>query len=78
MKIDKKIINGSTLSIVCSGKFGIGSKGNPSAQLIRNEIKLDDFNDEDMQDIHDAVSTIHKRSEGLIHFVESITSISFD
>jgi len=39
MKIDKTIINGSTLSIICSGRFGIGSEGNSSAQLIRNELE---------------------------------------
>jgi hypothetical protein len=38
IKIDKTFIKGSTLTIVCSGIFGIGSEGTPSAQLIRNEI----------------------------------------
>ena len=44
MKIDKTHIEDTTLTIVCSGKFGIGSQGNPSAHLIYVEIKsfLDD------------------------------------
>ena len=39
MKIDKTKIKGSTLSIICSGRFGIGSEGNSSAQSIHNELE---------------------------------------
>jgi len=41
-----------------------------------NELKFDDLDEADMQDIHDAVGTIHKRSEGLIHFVESYRKLT--
>jgi len=41
-----------------------------------DELNLEDFHPEDMKDIHDAVSTIHKRSEGLIHFVESYRKLT--
>ena len=39
MKIETTRIKGSTLSIICSGRFGIGSEGNSSATLIQNEIE---------------------------------------
>ena len=39
MKIENTNIKGSTLSIICSGRFGIGSEGNSSAQLIHKKIE---------------------------------------
>lgn len=39
MKIISTKITGSILTIICSGRFGIGSKGNSSAKLIHNEIE---------------------------------------
>ncbi len=41
-----------------------------------DEIDPDNFNAADLNDIHNAVSTIHRRSEGLIHFVESYRKLT--
>ncbi len=41
-----------------------------------DELNLENLQAGDMKDIHDAVSTIHKRSEGLIHFVESYRKLT--
>jgi len=41
-----------------------------------DELNLENFHRGEMKEIHDAVSTIHKRSEGLIHFVETYRKLT--
>jgi len=46
------------------------------AKTVDETLQEREIKDRDLQDIHEAVSTIHKRSDGLLHFVESYRQLT--
>jgi len=46
------------------------------AKTVDQTLKEKENQDPDLQDVQEAISTIHKRSEGLLHFVESYRKLS--